>query len=96
MPRIVLEIALIDVGPRCRDRFPCRVRRGAHACGFEPGCRSVRMTQGVETRTRFVLLVEWDSVQAHDGFRSTSASASGAVWSAPTSPTRRWLSTSPT
>jgi len=54
------------------------------------------MTQGVETRTRFVLLVEWDSVQAHDGFRSTSASASGAVWSAPTSPARRWLSTSPT
>ena len=38
---------------------------------------------GVETRTRFVLLVEWDSVQAHGGFRSTSASASGAVWSAP-------------
>jgi len=26
---------------------------------------------GVETRTRFVLLVEWDSVQAHDGFRSS-------------------------
>lgn len=25
----------------------------------------------METRTRFVLLVEWDSVQAHDGFRSS-------------------------
>ena len=27
------------------------------------------MTQGVETPTRFVLLVEWESLEAHQAFR---------------------------
>jgi heme-degrading monooxygenase HmoA len=37
-----------------------------------PGCRSVRMTHGVESPDRFVLLVEWDSVDAHEqNFRAT-------------------------
>jgi len=37
-----------------------------------PGCRSVRMTQGIESPSRFVMLVEWDSVQAHEeNFRQT-------------------------
>ena len=37
-----------------------------------PGCRSVRMTRGVESPSRFVLLVEWDAVEAHEeNFRAT-------------------------
>jgi len=37
-----------------------------------PGCRSVRMTRGIESPSRFVLLVEWDSVEAHqENFRGT-------------------------
>ena len=36
------------------------------------GCRSVRMTHGIESPHRFVLLVEWDSVEAHEkNFRET-------------------------
>ena len=31
-----------------------------------PGFRSIRMTRGVESPSRFVLLVEWDSVAAHE------------------------------
>ena len=29
------------------------------------------MPQGIETPTRFVLLVEWDSVAAHQAFRDS-------------------------
>ena len=36
------------------------------------GCRSVRMTHGIESPQRFVLLVEWDSVEAHEAFRSSA------------------------
>ena len=37
-----------------------------------PGCRSVRMTRGIESAERFVLLVEWDDVEAHlRNFRET-------------------------
>jgi quinol monooxygenase YgiN len=37
-----------------------------------PGCRSVRMTHGIESPQRFTLLVEWDSVEVHEqNFRGT-------------------------
>jgi heme-degrading monooxygenase HmoA len=36
------------------------------------GCRSVRLTRGVESPSHFVLLVEWDSLEAHrKNFRET-------------------------
>jgi heme-degrading monooxygenase HmoA len=32
----------------------------------------MRMTRGVESASRFVLLVEWDTIEAHeDGFRTS-------------------------
>jgi heme-degrading monooxygenase HmoA len=43
-----------------------------HEVADAPGCRSMRMTRGVESPSRFVLLVEWDSVEAHErNFRAT-------------------------
>jgi heme-degrading monooxygenase HmoA len=37
-----------------------------------PGLRSVRMTRGVESPSAFTLLVEWDSIEAHEqGFRAS-------------------------
>lgn len=69
---MVLEVALIDVLPGRQDEFAAAYAQGHSILAGTPGCRSVRMTRGVETPTRFVLLVEWDSVQAHlDNFRGT-------------------------
>jgi heme-degrading monooxygenase HmoA len=70
---MVLEVALIDVTPGAEPGFRESYRRGRDHLASSPGCRSVRMTQGVETPTRFVLLVEWDSVEAHDAFRASEA-----------------------
>ena len=37
-----------------------------------PGCRSARMTRGVEDPGQFTLLVEWDTLEAHlEGFRGS-------------------------
>lgn len=67
---MVVEIALIDVLPGHEDDFAAAYRSVRHEVATTPGCRSVRMTRGVESPSRFVLLVEWDSVAAHeDGFR---------------------------
>ena len=46
---------------------------GEHAAlAITEGCRSVRMTRGIETPKRFVLMVEWDSVETHEkNFRET-------------------------
>ncbi|WFE31186.1 antibiotic biosynthesis monooxygenase [Micromonospora sp. WMMD975] len=69
---MVLEVALIDVTPGQEDDFAAAYAQARPVLAEAPGCRSVRMTRGVESPTRFVLLVEWDSVEAHDvNFRQT-------------------------
>ena len=68
---MVLEVALIDVTPGAEAAFHESYALGRGHLAASPGCRSVRMTQGIETPTRFVLLVEWDSVEAHDAFRAS-------------------------
>jgi heme-degrading monooxygenase HmoA len=69
---MVLEVALIDVIPGQEDAFEASYRLGHPILAGTPGCRSVRMTRGIESPSRFVLLVEWDSVEAHDeNFRAT-------------------------
>lgn len=69
---MVLEVALIDVLAGREDEFAAAYGKGHPLLASTPGCRSVRMTRGVESASRFVLLVEWDTVDAHlDNFRAT-------------------------
>ncbi|NJC70449.1 antibiotic biosynthesis monooxygenase [Planosporangium thailandense] len=69
---MVIEVALIDVQEGREDDFAAAYAKAKSLVETTPGCRSVRMTRGVETPTRFVLLVEWDSVEAHiDNFRAS-------------------------
>ena len=69
---MVLEVALIDVQEGAEQAF-CdaysQARSEVLASVEDVG--PVRMTQGVETPTRFVLLIEWPSVAAHDAFRAS-------------------------
>ena len=70
--RMVLEVALIDVQQGREDEFAKAYAEASEVLKATEGCRSVRMTKGIESPTRFVLLVEWDSVEAHlDNFRAT-------------------------
>lgn len=69
---MVLEVADIDIVPGSEEQFLAAYRGVRDVLAGTPGCRSVRMTRGVETPHRFVLLVEWDDVDAHnDNFRGT-------------------------
>jgi len=69
---MVLEVALFEVRPGEEEAFAAAYRRACGEVGTTPGCRSVRLTRGVESPSRFVLLVEWDSVDAHlRNFRAT-------------------------
>ena len=69
---MVLEVALVDVVPGREEEFAAAYRQGRPILAGTPGCRSVRMTRGIESPSRFVLLVEWDSVAAHsENFRGT-------------------------
>ena len=69
---MVLEVALIDIVPGQEAEFAAAYKAAKDVLGTTPGLRSVRMTQGVESPSRFVLLVEWESVEAHiKNFRET-------------------------
>lgn len=68
---MVLEVALIDVTAGSEDAFAAAYAQAAPLVAQTDGCRSMRMTRGIETPTRFVLLVEWDSVEAHEQFRAS-------------------------
>lgn len=69
---MVLEIALIDVRTGEEQAFEVAYRKAHETLATTPGCQSVRMTRGIESPSRFVLLVQWDSVAAHqDNFRAT-------------------------
>lgn len=67
---MVLEVALIDVTDPAG--FEAAYLGARSILAETQGCRSVRMTRGIESPDRFVLLVKWDSVEAHESnFRAT-------------------------
>jgi heme-degrading monooxygenase HmoA len=69
---MVLEMALINVNPGEEDAFAAAYIQARPLVATAPGCRSVWMTRGVESPSRFVLLVEWDSLEAHvENFRTS-------------------------
>jgi heme-degrading monooxygenase HmoA len=69
---MVLEVANIDVVPGKEAGFIAAYQGAVTEVSEVEGCRSIRMTRGIESPSRFVLLVEWDSVEAHQqGFRAT-------------------------
>lgn len=69
---MVLEVALIDVTDA--DAFEAAYRSVRHVLANADGCRQIRMTRGIESPNRFTLLVEWDSVEAHEqNFRGTES-----------------------
>lgn len=68
---MVLEIAQIDVIDGMQPQFAAAYQQARHLPAATPGCGAMRMTQGVETPTRFVLLIEWDSIEDHEVFRAS-------------------------
>jgi len=69
---MVLEIADFRVKAGTEDAFAAAVREGLALIGQTPGFLGARLTRGVESPSRFVLLIEWESVEAHTvGFRQS-------------------------
>lgn len=69
---MVIEVGDIAVTPGSEDDFAAAYREVREVVASTPGCRSVRLGRGIETPSRFVLIVEWDSVEAHEqNFRAT-------------------------
>ncbi|MGH3897790.1 MAG: antibiotic biosynthesis monooxygenase family protein [Pseudonocardiaceae bacterium] len=75
---MVLEIAEFTIRSGEENKFAVAYGRAARLLRDTPGCLSMRMTRGIESPCRFVLLVEWENLTDHtDGFRE---SASFRTW----------------
>ena len=57
---------MLEITSGSEDAFAAAYRQVRHEVADTPGCRSMRMTRSVESPSRFVLLVDWDSVEAHE------------------------------
>ena len=68
---MVLEVAVFDIQQGHEEAFISAYGQARPLVTETPGCLSIRMTRGIETATRFVLLVEWTSVDAHLEFRAS-------------------------
>ncbi|ONH26766.1 antibiotic biosynthesis monooxygenase family protein [Pseudofrankia asymbiotica] len=80
----VTEIARFNVKQGAESAFIAAYHTVRHEIATSPGCRSMRMSRGIESPSSFVLIVEWDSLEAHtEGFR---ASEGYGRWRAAISP----------
>jgi heme-degrading monooxygenase HmoA len=69
---MIREIALIDIREGSENDFAARSVEARAILAGTPGCLSARMFSGVESPTRFVGMVEWESRDAHlQNFRGT-------------------------
>lgn len=59
---MVLEITELLLRPGAEARFSAFAEVTVRKLLEEPGCRAVRLTRGVENPSRFVLLVEWETI----------------------------------
>jgi heme-degrading monooxygenase HmoA len=72
MGGMVLEIAEFPIVPGREDEFVEAYREAVGLIAATEGFRSARLVRGVESPSVFVLIVEWDSVEAHTrGFRES-------------------------
>ncbi len=70
---MIYEQALITVHPGQEEGFSTAFFEQARAVILSaPGCLGAQLHQGIESPTSFLLLVSWESVEAHmEGFRNS-------------------------
>ncbi len=74
---MILEIAEFTVRPGTQQQFDGVIRRGVETIiATAPGFRRYEVQRGIESPERYVLLIEWDSLESHTvEFRGSSAFA---------------------
>jgi heme-degrading monooxygenase HmoA len=69
---MVLEIAEFAIQPGREDDFAAAYKEALPLAEAVKGFQSARMVRGIESPSVFVLLIEWDTLEAHtEGFRKS-------------------------
>jgi heme-degrading monooxygenase HmoA len=71
---VILEHGLLDVIPGMEPAFERAFDHAKTIISASPGFRTLRLGRCVEHPTRYLLLVEWDTLEDHTvGFRGSTA-----------------------
>jgi heme-degrading monooxygenase HmoA len=71
---MILERAEFPVKEGQEDAFAQMMQqRGGELLAGADGCHSVRIARGIEDPSKFILLLEWDSVEHHIALTKTAA-----------------------
>ena len=69
---MILEVAILDVIPGQEVEFQAAFTRASSIISSMPGYVSHQLQRCLETRNRYILLVQWETLEAHTvGFRGS-------------------------
>lgn len=69
---MILEVAILDVRPGEEARFEAAFDEARAIIASMPGHLSHQLQRCVESTSRYLLLVEWQTLEAHtEGFRGS-------------------------
>lgn len=69
---MVLEVAILDVKPGCTEAFEAAFTAAQTIISSMQGYQSHQLQRCVEDRNRYILLVNWDTLEDHTvGFRGS-------------------------
>lgn len=69
---MILEVAVLDVRSGMEAAFEAAFREASSIISAMPGCISHQLQRCIEVRNRYILLVNWESLEAHTvGFRGS-------------------------
>lgn len=71
---MILEHALLDVRPGQESEFESAFATAKAIISASTGFKRLQLSRGIESTSRYLLIVEWNSVEDHtDGFRGSEA-----------------------
>jgi heme-degrading monooxygenase HmoA len=71
---MIVEHALLPVAPGKEDAFEAAMREALPIIESAKGCLGASIQRQIENPSIFLLLVQWESVEAHmEGFRNSEA-----------------------
>lgn len=68
---MAIELATLTVNAGQEVDFESAITQGKKILLAGAGCRSVMLARGVESPNKYILQIEWDSVDAHIAFTTT-------------------------
>jgi len=75
---VILEHAVLPVRAGAEAEFEAAFSQARSLIVYQPGCRSLSLSRSIESPNSYLLLVEWDNLEAHtEGFH---ASAEYQAW----------------